>query len=416
MILFLYNIFILAYGVAIKITSLFSQKAKLWVSGRKNWKKNILKFKNDHSDKSLIWFHCSSLGEFEQARTLIDYYYKKNQHYVAVSFFSPSGFEIRKNYPQAHFVFYLPLDTKANVKFLIQILKPDLVLFTKYDLWYNLLFELKKTKTKTILFSSIFRPSQIYFYKPLNNFFKSLFETFSFIAVQNQESSRLLSTINAHSVVIPDTRFDRVEEVVNVSRETPELIRFKDNQKLLICGSTWPIDEKLIKKLLLSVDDFKVVVAPHNVNHLILEELKALYFEFNPIFLSKISDKIDSRILVVDSVGLLSSIYQYADLVYVGGGFGHAVHNTLEAAVWGKPIIVGPKNKKFKEIQDMKQLGGVFEILKQDMFVEKVSDLLKRNFAELALIGNINKQYVFSKTGGSKMLISEIENVSRETM
>ncbi len=359
-----YNVSVYLYMVAVKILSVFNGKAKLWVDGRKNIFSRINK--EDLSDKQIIWVHCASLGEFEQARPIIEQMRSNFPKYsIFLTFFSPSGYEIRKNYELADYVYYLPIDTAKNAQLFVELVNPKLVIFVKYEFWFNYILELNRQKIPLIFISVIFRNSQ-HFFRPWGRWFARQLNRVTYIFVQNEESAVLLDGIGIHHAeVAGDTRFDRVVQLPEEEFSLPIITEFKGNSKLLMAGSTWQPGEKILLELLnLSNVDFKIVIAPHLINKEHINEILVRFEKYNPILFSKLnSSKINgSRVLIIDSIGMLSHLYRFADIAYVGGGFGVGIHNLLEAATYGIPVIFGPNYKKFREAVELKENSAGFSI------------------------------------------------------
>lgn len=366
------------YHTVIYIFSFFNSKAALWISGRKNWKSTLRdKLKKCNNSGPLLWFHCASLGEFEQARPLIEAYrHEFPDDKILLSFFSPSGYEIQKNYKGADVVFYLPLDSKSNAKEWLSIIKPSAVFFIKYEFWYHYIKEISNQKIPLFLVSGIFRKNQAFF-KSWGLLHREMLSSFTHLFIQEEQSKILLNSIGIENIsVCGDTRIDRVLALKEPVITIPEIEKFTADNKILVCGSTWPEDEKILLELWnhkLSHQDWKLIIAPHEIgkNH-----LQNLYNSFDknskPFFYSKIRD-IDfsqSKVLIIDNIGLLKKLYRYADLAYVGGGFGKGIHNILEAAVFQIPVCFGPNHKKFKEAGDLIQKKVAFEIKKTSDFID----------------------------------------------
>ena len=369
-----YNTSIKAYGLALKLASGFNHKAKLWINGRKNWEQQIAN-KIKPTDK-VLWVHCSSLGEFEQGRPVIEAL-KTNypNHKIAVSFFSPSGYEIRKNYPGADVIFYLPLDTKLNAKKLINVLHPELLVLVKYEYWFNLITTLHQNHIPTIVVSAIFRESQNFFKKEGNNWFAQKLNLISHFFIQNKKSKILLDSISIRqSTLAGDTRFDRVKQIVHQNNQLNFMDQFKADSKLIVVGSSWPKDEDLFINLINEKlnDNWKILFAPHNLYE---KEIDAFTSKFNVPFakysdLDKTSETNlkQAKVFILNTIGILSKVYAYADITYIGGGFGAGIHNTLEAVTYGNPVVFGPKYKKFQEAVDLIEVGGGFSITNQEEF------------------------------------------------
>lgn len=399
--LWLYNIAIQLYGLIVKTFSLFNNKAKLFIRGRKNIFENIQK-KIDPA-KSNIWFHFASLGEFEQGRPLLE---KIKSEYpekrIVITFFSPSGYEIRKNYALADGVFYLPLDTANNAKQLIAAINPEIAVFTKYEYWYHYFENLHKSGIPIYIISGIFRPDQIFF-KWYGSFNRKILSFVNHFFVQNEESKQLLSQINIKNVSISgDTRFDRVAENAESPKDFELIRKFRNNTPTLIAGSTWPADERLLTLLITKKTDWKFIIAPHEIDKAHIDEIVKLIP--TAIRYSELSDQsMNSQILIIDNIGILSSVYQYGEIAYIGGGFGVGIHNTLEAAAFGIPVIFGPKYDKFQEAKDLISIGAASSIGTAEELFKAFNKLATNKTA-----GEIAKNYVNSKTGSTDQIIKYI--------
>lgn len=358
----IYHIGIKVYKLLIRVVALKNKKAKQWLQGRTN----IFDYLNQiNPDEPLIWIHTPSVGEFEQARPLIERLkLSNNPHKILLTFYSPSGYELRKNYNYADYVSYLPLDTKENAKKFIAHIKPNITVFVKYDFWPNYLHELQQRNLTHYVISAIFREDN-YFFKWYGRWMLSLLSGVTHFFVQNNESKELLKKHNIHAVTVcGDTRYDRVLDISRERKELSIIEDFKGDSPLFIAGSTWPIGEQMILEHIKHYGNrFKYIIAPHEI-----DEAHINYFEescsVSTLRYSDISDhKINTvQVIIIDNIGLLSSLYYYADMAYVGGGFGKGIHNILEAATFGMPIFIGPENRKFQEAQKLKKLGVALEV------------------------------------------------------
>lgn len=403
----LYEFFIRFFWLGANVYQLFSTKTTKWVKGRKNWRTDLLNFVASNN-KRIIWIHASSLGEFEQARPIIDQIKNDQPNYAVVcTFFSPSGYEVRKNYAQADWVTYIPLDTQANADFWLDNLNPILSIFIKYDVWPNMVKTLSDRGIKTILVCASFRENQFYF-KKYGEWFLSVLKMFSHIYLANQASYSLLKKEGfEHISLSGDTRYDRV--VANASKPQifPKIERFIKGQKVLVCGSTWQDDEQLIHQLYKSglLEGWKLIIAPHEVSKSHISELQNL-FEFEAELESTLGESNrDLQVLIVDSIGKLASIYQYGDVSYIGGGFGAGIHNILEAAVFGCPVIFGPKYKKFTEAVEMVKANYAVSIL-------NFRGLKKafKQFHQQDLSTSISK-FVINKTGATNDIMAYVNDI-----
>ena len=376
---YLYTFGILCYGLAIRLASLFDKKAKLWVAGRRDIFQQI-KNKLAGNNSPVAWFHASSLGEFEQCRPVIDAFKKQYPDYkIFVTFFSPSGYEVRKNYPNADYVFYLPLDTMFNARKFVDMVNPKMAFFVKYDFWFNYMAVLDKRNIPTILFSSIFRPSQ-YFFAWYGKWFCRRLNAFDHLFVQNKESEKLLKEHGISQCTIAgDTRFDQVMAIAANVKQFPEVMRFVGQSKVLLAGSTWEPDERLLKSFAdtYSSSDIKFIIAPHEIHASRIDFLMKLFgntcVKYSDI--ANISDLKDYKVLIIDNIGMLSSLYQYAYVAYIGGGFGKGIHNILEALAFGKPVCFGPKYQKFQEAKDIVNLNGGWSVGDEKSLNKALTDL-----------------------------------------
>lgn len=359
----LYNLCIIIYVRLIALAALWNPKAKQWSKGRKGIFERMASAIAP-SDK-VVWIHVASLGEFEQGRPVIEKIRKEHPEYkVLLTFFSPSGYEIRKNYNGADYIFYLPIDTPRNASKFLDIVHPEIAIFVKYEFWLNYLYELKRRKVRTLLISSIFRKGAIFF-RSYGFYWRKALDTFEYMFVQNDESRNLLHGIGFDNVIVAgDTRFDRVADIAKAAKRIVIVERFKAESRLFVAGSTWGPDEDILLPLINDNPQIKFIIAPHEmnegrINKIIAEtKLKAIrYTECN-----EQSDLSDCQVLILDTVGILSSVYGYATWSYIGGGFGVGIHNTLEAATFGLPIAFGPNYHKFKEARDMVVLGAATKV------------------------------------------------------
>ena len=390
---FLYNIFILLYKIALWCFSLFNNKAKEIVENQKNLIQKIQS--STKGEENIIWFHAASLGEFEQGKSVIKIYKQKNpNHKILLSFYSPSGYNNMKNSELAYWVFYLPHDTRENAKFIAKNIKPLKVIFIKYEFWFNYIREMKKENIPVYFISSIFRKEQ-YFFKFSGKWFARQLQKVSYFFVQNTESEKLLKSIDINNVkVIGDSRFETVLDNAREEYTNRIIQEFCKNSKILIAGSTWISDLKLFENL-----DYKIIIAPHELDH--LDRLKEIN---NSSLLSdcKIADCNKFSILIIDKIGILSKIYRYADIAYIGGGFGKGIHNCLEAAVYNVPVIFGPNYHKFQEAKDFISLGIAKSVSNSDEFKNAIT-----NFEKLD-IKQISSDYFKNKIGAAEIITQHI--------
>ena len=360
-----YTIGVWFYTLGVRVAALFGHRnARLMVDGWKQWPSTVAKLSHD---RPVAWFHAASLGEFEQARPVLEEYRRRHlDHQVLVTFFSPSGYEIRKNYAQADAVCYLPMDTPRNVRRFLDAVHPEKVFFVKYEFWYNFLNTLRNRGAETYIFSAIFRPKQ-YFFRWYGSWFrKQLRQCFAHLFVQNEESLQLLKShgIN-HCSIAGDTRYDRVNQIVQSAERDAVVEKFLDGYdgKVLVAGSTWPPDEQLLTRLHGSKEWFpeRIVIAPHQIHEEHLQAIEKLFpdsVRYSSFKQSSNQAIEQSQVLLIDNIGILSKLYRYADVAYIGGGFGVGIHNILEAVAYGKPVVFGPNWHKFQEAHDIIELGG----------------------------------------------------------
>ena len=405
---FVYNVFIEIYALGIRVAALFNSKARLWVSGRKDL---FLKIeKRIPKDEKIIWFHCASLGEFEQGRPVIEAFRKHfKEHKILLTFFSPSGYEVQKDYKQADYVFYLPLDTAENAKKFISLTRPALAVFVKYEFWFNYLDELSRNKIPLLMISVIFRSSQ-HFFKPWGWWFRRQLQKVTFFFVQNESSVVLLNSIKIfHADIGGDTRFDRVMELPRERVELPVFEIFANGSPLLIAGSTWPADEEILKTLILqSEHDFKLVIAPHIVSEAHIQQLLKLFRDQQPLLFSHPDQAQlkESRVLIIDSIGMLSYIYRFGTIAYIGGGFGVGIHNVLEAATYGLPVIFGPAYQRFQEAVELSRLGGGFPVNNANNCFEVFERFMDdKKFIQKS--GEIARNYVHENAGATALVLEK---------
>jgi 3-deoxy-D-manno-octulosonic-acid transferase len=383
------------------------------VQGRKNWKE-ILTQKIDVNSK-YIWFHCSSLGEFEQGRPVIEELKKQLPEYkIALTFFSPSGYEIRKNYPLADVVAYLPMDTRRNAGIFLNIVKPEKAFFVKYEFWYFYISELRKRNIPLYIISAIFRENQQFFKNTLwGKWYRKMLYQVEHLFVQNEKSGELLKTIGLSNFTVSgDTRFDRVAAIAQSSKELPIVEKFRGNSLLIVAGSTWKPDEELLSEFINQSVNIKFIIAPHEVSANNINRIHQL-LKKPAISFSKVTESdIDQfQVLIIDSVGLLSSMYRYGNIAYIGGGFGVGIHNILEAATFGLPVIFGPNYKKFKEAVDLTSEGGSVSISNSDELLHVLNNLINDK-DEYEKASEICRKYVAKNVGSTKVIIKKVFNIS----
>ena len=404
----IYNTAIKAAQIALKYIAPFNTKIKKGVIGRQNTF-SILNKNVEQTDKTL-WFHCASLGEYEQGLPVFQAlrtHYKS--HKIILSFFSPSGYEIRKNSPIADVVVYLPLDTINNAKQFINLVNPELSVFVKYDIWPNILNELKRKKRRAILISAAFRKEQSFF-KFYGKLLRESLFTFEHIFTQNEASETLLHSINyKNTSTTGDTRFDRVYNQLSINNTLTFIETFKQNKLCLIAGSTWPEDDNLLIEHINNKTNknVKYIIAPHNIKENLIDNLQnqlkvksVLYTEKDD--LKKLQN---AQVLIINTIGLLSKAYKYADIAYVGGAMGSTgLHNTLEPAVFGTPIIIGNKYDKFPEAKVMIEYGGMYSISNQEEINSVINDLLENEDKRLNM-GSLNLEFIKKHKGAVTQII-----------
>jgi 3-deoxy-D-manno-octulosonic-acid transferase len=418
----LYNLFLWLYQVSIRIVSPWNKKAAAWLNGRKGIFKTVRKagIKGSHR----VWMHCASLGEFEQGRPVIESLRKLYPDItVIISFFSPSGYEIRKNYAGADHIFYLPMDSALNAKKWLDLVDPTLVLWIKYDYWYYYLRELRKRKIPALLVSPLFREDQPFF-KWYGNIHRLMLDSFHAFFVQNEQSGQLLKSLGiTQSVFVGgDTRFDRVIDIAEAFEALPEIDAFCGKHSVIVAGSTWEEDEEELDHFANAHPDIRFIIAPHEIEADHLQDMEGLfrhtirYSVLEKQFRSKATQEISflqdvqtPNVLIIDNIGMLARLYYYADICYVGGGFGHdGVHNTLEAAVYGKPVITGPVIDKYIEVMELAEAGGVI-IIDNALEAESVFNRLLENEEEYEFHGKAAREFVYARRGATEKIIRYIQ-------
>jgi 3-deoxy-D-manno-octulosonic-acid transferase len=406
----IYNLGIYITQMVLKIISIFNHKIKLGVNGRKETF-NVLKNNISETDKTL-WFHCASLGEYEQGLPVFKELRKTYpSHKIVLTFFSPSGYEIRKNTDIADVVVYLPIDTKANAKRFLDYVHPELTVFVKYDIWPNLLNELKRRQLKAVLISALFRDKQIYF-KWYGGFMREALFAFQHIFTQNDSSKTLLESIDYNHVTVSgDTRFDRVNSQLEQNNNLDFIEQFKNNKLCIVAGSTWPEDEAYLIEFInnISSDDIKLIIAPHNIKHSQIHKLKQSINKKSILFSEKNQALLeDFQVLIIDTIGLLSRVYSYADIAYVGGAVGKTgLHNTLEPAVFGVPIIIGKNFKHFPEAEIMIENKGMYSIQSANNLSVTFKKLIENSEMRIHS-GRENLDYIKNNTGAVIQIMSYI--------
>lgn len=405
-----YNLGIAVFRLGARLWALFNERAALLVKGRSSvWKQlNAIDLSGP-----VIWVHCASLGEFEQGRPLIEAIRDAKPDYkIVLSFFSPSGYEVRKNYNKADAVVYLPADTRRNARRFVQLIHPEKVFFIKYEYWFHYFKTLSEAGIPLYSVSSIFRPSQIFF-KWYGGWFRRILSHVTQFYVQDETSSKLLNSIGIHNhVVAGDTRFDRVAAIAKHADDLPVVAEFSHGAKVLVAGSSWPPDESILADYINNAPaNVKFIIAPHEVHEGHISEL-IQKFKVPVCRYSQLNDTIPTkaRVLIIDTIGVLSAIYRYGSVAYIGGGFGKGIHNTLEAATYGIPVIFGPNHQKFKEAMDLIAAGGGFNINTRDDFDKIMSKLWNNDPAKslLEASGRAAGDYVQSMCGATPLIMNNL--------
>lgn len=405
----LYQLFAKAYPYTIKIASTVNNKARLWVKGREKLLQRMKEL--NHSGAPVVWMHCSSLGEFEQGRPLLEGIRKNYPTFkILLTFFSPSGYEVRKNYGTADYVFYLPPDSQKNASLFFDIWNPHLVLFVKYEFWFYYLHEAKKRNVPLLLVSAIFRKNQLFF-SAFGSFFRSMLKCFSFLFVQNAELVELLQTIGVAGNVFltGDTRFDRVIEIAKDFEPISEIEDFCAGANVIVAGSNWLEDDKELAHYVKTRKKVKYIVAPHNIEKDRLDECLKLYK--NAVLFSSLKHGLPASVIntiIIDNIGMLSRLYKYATICYVGGGFGATgVHNVLEAAVYGKPVVFGPEYEKYNEAIELVETGGGISA-ENALELEAALDNLLNDTSNYSKSAAASRSYVYSKAGSTQKILEFI--------
>lgn len=402
----IYHLGLFLFKVLLIAASPFNEKAKMWISGRKhlfNKIQNQLK-----NNEKRIWIHAASLGEFEQGRPIIEEIKKEiPQFKIVLTFFSPSGFEIQKNYKYADYVYYLPLDTRRNAKKFVSLINPAFVIFVKYEFWRNHLYVLKEYDIPTYLVSAIFRKDQVFF-RPWGKWYRKILDYFSWFFVQNRASEEILQHFGFKNISISgDTRFDRVNQIAQKAKTFPIIEKFVNEHFTIIVGSSWKADEEILFDYINNkARKIKFIIAPHEIHESNIQRIISSLRVKNERY-SKANEETlkEADALIIDNIGMLSSIYQYGKIAYIGGGFGSGIHNVLEAATFGLPTLFGPNYKKYQEAVDLIKLGGSFEVKNSGSATELLNKLFQdREFLENS--GKICYNYIENKKGACKSIIN----------
>lgn len=409
----IYNLFVNLFGFAVSIASRFNPKAKLWLDGRKDWE---LKMKSVISaEDRVIWIHCSSLGEFEQGRPVMEKLKSDYPHHkLAVSFFSPSGYEVRKDFNGADYIFYLPLDSIKNAKKLIQTLHPELLILVKYEYWYNLLNELNHAEIPVVVISAVIKEKELFF-RSWASWFRKIISGIDQFFVQDKDSENLLNSIGIdHVTVSGDTRFDRVKEIYESHSKLEFVEKFKVNSNLIVAGSTWPEDEVILADYINQdlPEDWKVIFAPHNIDE---KQIQNLMGKLNgkSVRYSEMTDEklVESQFLILDTIGILTQVYAYSTISYVGGGFTKTgVHNTLEPAVFGVPLIFGPNYKSYMEAVHLVDRKAAVRFKDGFDFEEKMNELIQDSEARKER-GKSAFDYIQQKPNSTQLIMNYVKKV-----
>ena len=410
----MYNIIMYIIQLGVAIGSIFNDKLRKMWQGEQDAVQTLRKKVDPDAD--YIWFHAASLGEFEQGRPLMEQIKKSYPQYkILLTFFSPSGYEVRKNYEGADIITYLPIDTVGNARQFLRTVRPVMAFFIKYEFWYNYLHILQYRGIPAYSVSSIFRPDQVFF-KWYGRGYGRVLKCFTRFFVQNEESKKLLESIGIHdTMVVGDTRFDRVLQIKEASKQLPIVERFvkgtpEDPKKVFVAGSSWQPDEEIFLKYFNNHRDWKLIVAPHVIGEDHLKFIFSLIKDKKVVrYTQATEDNVaDADVLIIDCFGLLSSVYHYGDVAYVGGGFGVGIHNVLEAAVWGMPVLFGPNNKHFAEAQGLLQSGGGIEIEDYETF-SLIMSQLSDGSAYYDTCGQEAGAFVQSLAGATKKVLSSVK-------
>lgn len=408
--LLLYSLFIRLYHFGISLASLFNPKAKLFIQGRKGL---ISTIENKFSPKGKVaWFHCASLGEFEQARPVIEAFKSHFPNYsLVLTFFSPSGYEIRKNYKEVDFVCYLPIDTKNNANKFVEAINPTVSFFIKYEFWHFYSKALQKRNIPLLSIATILRPGQVFF-RSYGSFYRKILLRFSQFFVQDHQTKDLLENIGITNCEISgDTRFDRVAKICESPRNLPLIEQFNNGQQVMVVGSAWEEDIDVLTSFI-NDTHMKFIIAPHEIEEKFMRQMKKDFMR-KTIRYSQLTEDVDPsayEVLIIDNVGMLSSLYQYGDYAFVGGGYGKGLHNILEPATFGLPIFFGDKNyEKFREAIDLIKLGGAMAIADYDALRVQFRSFSESKTYEIA--SEINADYVKNNTGATKRIIEYCEQL-----
>ena len=412
--MFLYNLGIHLFKIGLKLASPFNPKAKLWLEGRENWQKNLQSKVKDLQLENAIWFHCASLGEFEQGRPVIEKIKKEHpQQKIVLTFFSPSGYEIQKNYPFTDLVTYLPSDTPSNSKIFLSTLKPKLAIFVKYEFWLNYLFELERKQIPAFLISTVIKKHQTFFKWYGGNFRKAL-KTYETIYTQDVHSIKLLRVLKVGTGVLAgDTRFDRVLQICSSPKQIKEIEDFAKDSFVIVAGSSWQKDEDYLVESYVQLKEkhphLKLIIAPHEIDKKNIDRLKNLLHKSQLSFhlFSDNPPAYTDSILVVNAIGFLSSIYQYGTVAFIGGGFTNGIHNILEPTVYGLPVLFGPNYKKFNEAFEVIDLNAGFVVNDAIELTKQLNTLIEDKNV-LSESSRLAKNYVLKNSGATNKITNDL--------
>ncbi|HEY4655217.1 MAG TPA: glycosyltransferase N-terminal domain-containing protein [Cyclobacteriaceae bacterium] len=415
----LYDSFIVLFGIISRVAGLFNPKARRFVSGRKDLLSKIsMAFAGNTSP--VIWVHCASLGEFEQGRPIIEKCREAYpQHTILLTFFSPSGYEVQKEFNKADFVFYLPLDTVTNARRFIQATRPVLAIFVKYEFWYHFVTELSRRQVPVLSVSAIFRKEQLFF-KWYGNFYRTILRSFDHFFVQNDESVRLLQSISiTRCTKAGDTRFDRVFQIVSQAEEIPLARNFKGRDQVLVIGSAWPDDMKVLTPFInnkAGSGALKFIIAPHEISEsfvsTIIDSLEVTSIRYSAIRDANVPN--DARVLIIDNIGMLSRLYRYGEFAFIGGAFGDGLHNILEAACYGVPVFFGNRNyRKFGEATELIDRGGAFAVADYpDLLAQYDAICSPDNYRRAR---QVTREYVEENLGATETIMNYCATILKQT-
>lgn len=402
-----YNLAIYLFSALLWPVSLFNKKADTLRRGRRGLVERIEKDFASLPECQTLWMHCASLGEFEQGRTVIEAFKAlEPTSRIVVTFFSPSGYEVRHNYSGADYIYYLPADTPCNARRVVRAIKPNIAIFVKYEYWHNYLKQLQNNGAQIYVISAIFRENMVFF-KPWGGFFRAMLSRFTHLYVQNSQSIELLAAIGIQNVTVAgDTRFDRVAQITAAVPKLPIVEAFAKGQQVMVCGSTWPDDEKLLAKLITNHPETRFIIAPHQINENNIRTLLSALPQRTAALYTQTDERqvVNTNLLIINCIGILSGVYRYGQIAYIGGGFGAGIHNILEAATWGMPIIFGPRYQKFAEAVDLVNLGGAASITSEEE-LQTAYNLMQNN---LNNISQVTKKYVETRCGATEIITRKL--------